>query len=65
MTLHTKAGLSAVEIRDLEQQLISRGYRPIEREPMEMKEREFSVHAYFAGPRSPAESRWYSICWRN
>ena len=68
MSITAKSNLSYEEIRQLEAQLLARGYRQTSTYPSSMEVREYSVNTHRENRGStrlsPAMQR-YSICWRS
>ena len=68
MSITAKSNLSFDEIKQLEAQLLARGFRQTSTYPTQMETHEYSVNT-LDEPRPamhrPSMSKRYSICWRS
>jgi len=64
MSVHATGGLSVAEIRQLEAQLRSAGFRPAPSDAWEIGPREYSVSRPEQQRPLTAPTQGYSICWR-
>lgn len=64
MTVRAKGGLSAQEVRHIESELVARGYRAVDENAWDMRNREYSVNRVPEQTRATGGEARYSICWK-
>ena len=64
MTVKAKGGLSAQEVRNIESELVARGYRAVEENAWDIRNNEYSVNRYPEKAQPASGEARYSICWK-